>query len=151
MEYVKHLLDSAAARVDAAAHTATFNSEAVDLSGCDFFGLYLDVGTVSGTSPTCNIKVQSSFDGGSNWVDFYPDDLTTSTQATIAEITTTSADTGAMFARYMPSLKPGRNPGVTGADEQPVPVVRFVFTIAGTSPSFTFTRAHLVQIVRRTT
>jgi len=103
------------------------------------------MGAVTGTSPTCDPKVQISFDGGTTWIDWYPDDLSTSTQATVAQITA-STDTGVMFDRFAPRLKPGRNPRNIGAEASPDPKVRIVFTIAGTSPSFTFTEIWLVQI-----
>ncbi len=118
------LKDSAAASLAALAKTATFNSEILNLTGYDMFGVSLDIGTVSGTSPTLDIKVQRRLDG-TTWVDHYPQAENSETQATFAQITATKE-----VSKEWPIW--------------PHEKIRLVFTIGGTSPSFTFTEARLV-------
>ncbi|MHC4145712.1 MAG: hypothetical protein ACYSUD_13145 [Planctomycetota bacterium] len=54
--------------------SATFNSEYIKTGWYDYIGLLVKVGTVTGTSPTLNIKAQISHDGGTTWHDVYPTD-----------------------------------------------------------------------------
>jgi len=146
MEFVRNLNDSAGTLVTAAAHTADFTSEIIPVSGCDRFGFWFIITPVSGTTPTLDIELQTSFDNGSVWIPFYPSDLNSQTTASFTQITAASTGVSKYYDRYVPRLKPGRNPGNAGAAEQPIPVVRLNFDTGGTSPSFTFTLAKLVLI-----
>jgi len=96
-----------------AARTSTVTGSAVDVRG--YKGQLVAtqaVGTVSGTTPTLNGKLQTSPDGTNDWTDI--------SGATFTEVT--AADS-------VQSI------GVDVRDT--LGYVRFVGTIAGTSPSFT--------------
>ena len=96
-----------------AARTSTVTSSAVDVRAYKG-GLLVQqlVGVVSGTSPTLDGKLQSSADGSSGWADI--------TGATFTQVTATDS-----FQAI-------------GIDvRQTSGYIRFVGTIAGTSPSFT--------------
>lgn len=97
---------------DIAARTSTVTGSAVDIR--DYVGrikvLQL-VGTVSGTSPTLNGKIQDSADGSTGWADV--------TGATFTEVTASNSSQS------------------IGVDTRACKrYIRYVGTIAGTSPSF---------------
>lgn len=105
----------------AAARTASANGTAVNLSGYAAkrqMLAYLDVGEVSGTSPTLDVKIQESADG-STWADI----------------------PGAAFARKTAVAQETLYFATTKK------YVRAVATIGGTSPSFTF-GCYLVALKR---
>lgn len=97
------------------ARTASGNGTSVDLQGyvnpgIDNMKAYLDVGTVSGTTPTLDVKIQESSDNVT---------FTDITGATFTQVTATGANQEIHFVtskRY----------------------VRAVATIGGTTPSFSF-------------
>jgi len=91
--------------------TATANGIAVDTDRFDDAQAILDVGAVTGTSPTLDTKFQESADGSSGWTDI--------TGATIAQITT--ADQHKTLGINLRSVKR---------------YIRAVATITGTSPTF---------------
>jgi hypothetical protein len=78
----------------------------------------LDVTVVSGTTPTLDVKVQWSHDAGTTWFD-------ADTPDTFAQITA-AKKTIKLFAAKAPHA-------------------RIVWTIAGTTPSFTFA-AHVIPL-----
>ena len=98
--------------VNIAAKTATFNATGVDVSGYKGTLLVaLLVGTVSGTTPTLDVKLQASADN-SSWSDI--------TGATFTQVTASDSYTK------------------IGIDvTQGLKYLRAVSTIAGTTPSFT--------------
>jgi len=99
--------------VDIAAKTSTVTSSAVDLRTYKGGVIVAQlVGTVSGTTPTLDGKIQSSADGSAGWADV--------TGATFTQVTATGSYT-----------KIGFDIGET------LGYVRYVGTIAGTTPSFT--------------
>lgn len=132
----RELKNDAGAKFSAAALTATDNSESLRVYGLDTVGLAIDLPTVSGTSPTLDIKVEISFDGGTNWAEF-PDDVNSETQATFTQITA-AGDVSKYWTIPFATEKDD--------DAGKYPLVRFVFTVGGTNPSFTFTR---IQILAR--
>lgn len=96
-----------------AARTATVTGSAVDVRA--FTGNMLviqDVGTVSGTTPTLDGKIQNSADGSTGWADITG---ATFTQVTASNSTQTIAIAADACLGY----------------------IRYVGTIAGTTPSFT--------------
>ena len=135
--YVKLLKDSSAVDLSALAKTATFNSEDLNLQGYATFCLILDIGTVSGTSPTLDPKVQMSLDNGTTYLDTFPDGLNSETQAAMAQITA-SKETVECWRNTFPTIA-----GFATVGTAVTPRVRFVFTIGGTTPSFTFTNAYI--------
>lgn len=104
-----------------AARTATVTGSAVDVRSYKG-GLLIEqlVGVVSGTTPTLNGKIQTSADGSTGWVDI--------TGATFAQVTATDS-----------FLDIGINVRET------LGYIRYVGTIAGTTPSFTMGVALLAQ------
>ena len=50
-------------------YTSTATGSAVDTFGYNSAMLALEVGTVSGTTPTLDVKVQDSADGSTGWAD----------------------------------------------------------------------------------
>ncbi|MGA0208264.1 MAG: hypothetical protein ACO3LT_10805 [Ilumatobacteraceae bacterium] len=92
--------------------TSTVTGTAVDIR--QYFGkleLFQAVGTVSGTSPTLDGKIQDSADGSTGWGDVSGATFTQVTASDDEQSITISADSSKGYIRY-------------------------VGTIAGTSPSF---------------
>jgi hypothetical protein len=94
-----------------AARTATANSDAFDVGDSTSLVAYLSVTAASGTSPTLDVKFQDSPDGGTTWFDIAGLAFTQATGAT-AEVKVATR----VYSK----------------------TVRCVATIAGTTPSFTF-------------
>lgn len=92
-----------------AAETVTVNGSAQNSEEASTLDLFLDVTVVSGTSPTLDVKIQTRDGSSDSWVDVTP----AFTQAT-----------GVTSERKR----------ITGLGKQ----YRFVATIGGTSPNFTF-------------
>ena len=91
-----------------------------------------NVGTVSGTSPTCVFKLQGSADGGTTWFDI------------------PSAATPAISASGVVALAvyPGVTPAANAAVSYPLPRTwRVVWTLGGTSPSFTINNVQVAYIL----
>jgi hypothetical protein len=93
-----------------AARTATTQSERIEVGRFVELIALLNITAVSGTSPTLDIKAQAS-DDGSDWYDFNPASAFTQKTATGKDMLKLTN-----FGRF----------------------IRFIHTIAGTSPSFTF-------------
>lgn len=98
--------------------TATVNGPAVYYGPERMFDFRLLVGgTVAGTNPTLDVKIQASADGVSSWTDV----------ATFAQITATQL--GATGSLSEPPHALVRVPSAK-------PYLRAVFTVGGTTPSF---------------
>jgi hypothetical protein len=95
-----------------AARTATATSSVYTVRDVDWLVAYLTVTASSGTSPTLDVKVQDTSDGGTTWFDV----------------------TGAVFTQVTGSSS---SQTVT-ATRKFGPKFRVVATIAGATPSFTF-------------
>lgn len=96
------------------AATATANGSNVDTKGYNSAAVVLEVGAVSGTSPTLDVKIQESADGSAGWADVSGAVFTQVTAANSSQILRIEG-LGTSRKRYL----------------------RAVATIAGTSPSFT--------------
>jgi len=125
----KVLKDSSGVNLTAVAKTATFKSEAIALSGLEYFGIVVDLGAVTGTTPTLVITVQETLDGGTTWLDAYPAAANSPTQAALASMNT-NIETGEYWVNFLPNDNDCK--------------VRFNFTIGGTSPSYTLTNVYFV-------
>ena len=134
--YVSVLNDSAGTALSGVAKTATFNSQTVNLQGYGTFCLILDIGTVSGSSPTMDPKVQMTLDNGTTWLDTLPNALNAETQAALAQITATK-ETAECWRNPFPNV------AGFATTNNVTPRVRIVFTVGGSSPSFTFTKAYI--------
>ena len=121
----KNLDNDAGALFTAAALTADDYSETLGLGGLSSFGIMIDQGAVTGTSPTLDISPQISYDSGTTWVTEMPAEFGSTTAAALAQMTTTGHDRIGVWA----------NPFPADSDVK----LRFLFDTGGTSPSFTFT------------
>ena len=123
---IRFLKDSAGVIQDSVAQTATWTSEVLKPGMASHVGLFLDVNTVSGTTPTMDVEAQISFDGGTTWLDMYPAALNSPTQWNFTQITA-AIETGEVAPNWcIPKPTSSINP-----------VMRFNVTIGGTNPSFT--------------
>lgn len=93
--------------------TSTVNGSSVDTLGYNSAAFILEVGAVSGTSPTLDVKIQESADGSTGWTDVSGATFTQVTAANNSQILRVE-DLNNTRKRYL----------------------RAVATIAGTSPSF---------------
>jgi hypothetical protein len=98
----------------AAAQTASFNSGSVDLQKFRRALFIIDIGAVSGTSPTFDAKLQESTDN-SSFSDLSGSNVSISQITTASHTVTLEVRAGQITKRY----------------------VRVAVTIGGTSPSFT--------------
>jgi hypothetical protein len=129
--------------------TATGNSAAFSLPLADSYAIFLVATAASGTTPTLDVVLQTSPDGGTTWLNL---------PLRFAQLTTA----GQSFIRFQPTLGLGEaasagvvagtggalalntpfigsvNTTVLGASQQ-IPTMRFAATVAGTTPSFTYT------------
>jgi hypothetical protein len=113
------IADASAARTSTVAGGTTvtnFNAKGAVIT--------INVTAVSGTSPTLVAKLQYSPDGGTTWIDYTNKPVT----ATISAIGQTTL-----------IVCPGVTEVANSAVSLPLPrTVRMYYTIAGTTPSFTF-------------
>lgn len=124
--FLRTLRDSSGDPIEGETKTTTFQSESLQLKGYLFVGLFLKVSSVTGSSPEFDVDVEISPDNGTTWYNM-PQDINSTTQAAMTQLTAAGQEFK-MFA--VPALATAdTEPGVNA-------VVRFVFTIAGTSPSF---------------
>jgi hypothetical protein len=94
------------------ARTATASSDALDCSGAHTVRVVLDVTAASGTTPTLDISLQTRRDASDTW-------------RTVGSFTQITDATGDQIKSF------------SGLDRQ----VKLLCTIAGTTPSFTFSAA----------
>ena len=124
---------------DTGAKTATFNGATQTNVGNKGVVVVVNMGTVSGTTPTCTVKMQGSLDGGTTWYDI--------PGATTAAITATGVYAITVYPGA-PTVA-GTATSITGTAScgQPLPRSwRIVATIGGTTPSFTFTNVQVIYI-----
>jgi hypothetical protein len=98
----------------AAAQTASFNSGSVDLSKYRRALFLIDVGAVTGTSPTLDAKLQESTDNAT-FTDLAGSNVAITTITTGSQTKTLEVRAGQLTKRY----------------------ARVAFTIGGTTPNFT--------------
>lgn len=97
--------------VASAARTTSGNSSAFLVGDDNTVNVLLDVSAASGTTPTLDVKVQWSMDNGTTWGE-------ASSADTLAQKTTTGNELKSFTAK--------------------APHARVVWTVGGTTPSFTF-------------
>jgi hypothetical protein len=116
---------------DTGAKTATGNGATITNIGNKGIQIVLNMGAVTGTTPTFVLKVQSSVDGGTNWVDV-PGATTASLVAT-----------GIFGISIYPGQAVTAGTTTTGTIATASGILprtwRVVWTIGGTTPSFTIT------------
>jgi hypothetical protein len=122
----------AATTGDTGAKTATGNGATQTNVGNKGVAIVVNMGAVTGTTPTCVLKVQGSLDGGTTWYDI--------PGATTASLTATGVF-GITLYPGVPTVA-GTTTTIAGTATcgQPIPRTwRMVWTIGGTTPSFTIT------------
>ena len=123
---------------DTGAKTATGNGATQTNVGNKGAQILVNMGTVSGTTPTCVLKVQGSVDGGTTWYDI-PGATTASLIAT-----------GVFGITVYPGIAVtagGVTTGTTAGASGVLPRSwRMVWTIGGTTPSFTITNIQVNYI-----
>lgn len=116
---------------DSGAKTATGNGATQTNFNARGAILAFIIGTVTGTSPTCQFKLQGSGDGGTTWYDI-PGAVTASITAS---------------GTYVLAVYPGATVAANAAASYPLPRTwRVVWTIGGTTPSFTITGVQVSYI-----
>lgn len=120
---------------DTGAKTATFNGATVTNATSKGALIVFNVGAVSGTTPTMVCKLQESADTGTTWVD-----VPTATTATLTA-------TGVYGIKIYPSITAVAGTTTTGTTAQVSSTLatrwRVVYTIGGTTPSFTLTNVQV--------
>lgn len=117
---------------DTGAKVATGNGATITNVGNNGVSVVLNMGAVTGTTPTCVLKLQGSADGGTTWYDI--------SGATTASLVATGV-WGITVYPGTPTVA-GTTTSISGTAScgQPLPRTwRTVWTIGGTSPSFTIT------------
>ncbi len=127
---------------DSGAKTVTFNGGGQQNMGARGAYIWVNVGAVSGTSPTMVCQLQVSYDAGTTYMNLGP--------AATALTTTSTSD---LFIVYPTNISQaaGATPAnlTTGATNTiainaPLPrTFRMVYTIGGTTPSFTITNVQV--------
>lgn len=101
--------------------------------------ILFNIGTVTGTLPTCVFKIQGSSDSGTTWYDI--------PNANTATITAS----GTYGIQIYPGVAPVAGTTVSGTIAQVNSVLprnwRVVWTIGGTTPSFTITNIQVAYII----
>lgn len=116
---------------DTGAKTATGNGATQTNVGNKGLLVVVNMGAVSGTSPTCIVKLQGSVDGGTTWVDI-PNAATASL--------TGSGVFGIMVFPGATTIAGAFNSGTCAVANAVMPRTwRAVWVIGGTTPSFTIT------------
>jgi len=116
---------------DTGAKTATFNGATQTNYNARGATVLINMGTVSGTTPTLAAKLQGSADGGTTWYDI-PGAVTPSITATGTTVMT---------------IYPGATVAANAAISYPLPRTwRLAYTIGGTTPSFTITNVQVAYI-----
>jgi hypothetical protein len=116
---------------DTGAKTATGNGATQTNVGSKGVQLFIVLGTVSGTTPTCVFKLQGSNDGGTNFYDI--------PGATTASLTA-SVNVGITIYPGIATTAGTTTTGTIATAPQVLPRTwRVVWTIGGTTPSFTIT------------
>lgn len=113
---------------DTGAKTATFNGATQTNYNARGATVVINMGTVSGTSPTLVAKLQGSADGGTTWYDI-PGAVTPTISASGLTVLTIYPGAVAVANSVINALLPR--------------TWRLVYTIGGTSPSFTITNVQV--------
>lgn len=123
---------------DTGAKTATGNGATITNVGNKGMQIVVNMGAVTGTSPTCVIKVQGSTDAGTSWYDI--------PGATTASLTAT----GLYGITIYPGIAVTAGVATTGTTATASMVIprtwRIVWTIGGTTPSFTITNVQYIYL-----
>lgn len=123
---------------DTGAKTATGNGATITNVGNKGAQILVNVGVVSGTTPTAVFKVQGSTDGGTSWYDVP------------GAVTGILVDTGVYGITIYPGIAVTAGVATTGTTATASMVIprswRLVWTIGGTTPSFTITNIQYIYL-----
>lgn len=120
---------------DTGAKTATGNGATQTNTTAKGALITFNIGTVSGTTPTCVFKIQGSADNGTTWVDI--------PNANTASITTAGAY-GLLINKGIAAVAGVATTGTCAQINSQLPRTwRVVWTIGGTTPSFTITNVQV--------
>lgn len=123
---------------DAGAKTATGNGATQTNVNAKGALIVFNLGTVTGTTPTCVFKLQGSSDAGTTWVDL-PNAFTASLTATGVY--------GIQIYPGLASVAGTTTTGTTATVNGALPRTwRVVWTIGGTTPSFTITNVQVTYM-----
>lgn len=123
---------------DTGAKTATGNGATITNVGNKGVQILVNMGAVTGTSPTAVFKVQGSTDAGTTWYDI--------PGATTAAITATG-QYGIMIYPGIAVTAGVATTGTTATANMVIPRTwRVVWTIGGTTPSFTITAVQYIYL-----
>lgn len=123
---------------DTGAKTATGNGATITNVGNKGVQILVNMGAVTGTSPTAVIKVQGSTDAGTSWYDI--------PGATTASLTATGLY-GILIYPGVAVTAGVATTGTTATSSMVIPRTwRIVWTIGGTTPSFTITNVQYIYL-----
>lgn len=124
---------------DTGAKTATGNGATLINTTGKGISATINLGTVTGTTPTAVFKIQYSNDAGTTWLD-----LPNATTATIVA-------TGVFGITVYPSITTAAGTPTSGSVALVNSIIprtyRFVWTIGGTTPSFTITNIQVTYLL----
>lgn len=124
---------------DTGAKTATGNGATITNATSKGAHIVVNMGAVTGTTPTCTIKVQGSADGGTTWYDI--------PSANTASLTATGVY-GIMIYPGLAAVAGTTTSGTTAQVNSALPRTwRIVWTIGGTTPSFTITNVQVSYLI----
>lgn len=123
----RELETAGAVKFSAAQILVTTNSEGINAQGLSSIGVAVDVSAATGT---WDIKLQITFDGGTTWMDTYPEDFNSEAQASMASITGATESSEHWVVPF---------PSTEETDDSEVVQIRFVLTETS-SGAITFTR-----------
>jgi hypothetical protein len=117
---------------DTGAKTSSFNGATQTNYNARGANILINMGTVTGTTPTLVAKLQGSNDGGTTWYDIP------------GAVTPTITSSGQTLLEVYPGVTPAANAAVSS----PLPRTwRVAYTIGGTTPSFTITNVQVAYIL----
>lgn len=118
-------------RIVSVATVITTGSAVVTLPVADVYTFTLSMGTATGTSPTCDVSIQNTPDGGTTWVN---------TGYKFTQGTGTASAVQITVPQTRGMLAAGTVVAATGSlltkDTVLSEKVRFLYTIGGTNPSY---------------
>ncbi len=118
-------------RIVSVATVTTTSSAVVTLPIADVYTFVLSMGTATGTSPTCDVSIQVTPDGGTTW---------TNSGYKFTQGTGTASAVSITIPQTRGMLAAGTVVAATGSlltkDSVLSQKVRFLYTIGGTNPSY---------------
>jgi hypothetical protein len=131
------LEDSSGNSLEGVTKSASFDTGWYSLNGAEYFGFILNLGAISGTSPTINIDVEFTMDGGTTvWTEFpnapNAESITgvTTNAGVFTEISTSDQQASVYYVNPFPNNNNCK--------------VRLEVTFGGSSPTVVINDAYLI-------